>query len=109
MQRSTAVSFSLLLFSFCILGFLFPLLLEHLLVLAGEGGTKRKTAYGLVGVLLSYKTITITYYIMPDGSWLSGRPSFFLSEIMNAFYYQSFGSTPFFRALYNVICLLYAR
>lgn len=80
-----------------------------MLVLAGKGGTKRKTAYGLVGVLLLYKTITITYYIMPDGSWLSGRPSFFLFEIMNAFHYHSFGSISFSRALFNVICLLYVH
>lgn len=46
---------------------------------------------------------------MPDGSWLSGRPSFFLFEIMNAFHYHSFKSISFSRALFNVICLLYVH
>jgi hypothetical protein len=52
MQQSTAVSFSSL-FAFIFLlhwSFSVSLLLGHLLVLAGKGGTKRKTAYGLVGV-----------------------------------------------------------
>jgi hypothetical protein len=46
---------------------------------------------------------------MPDGSWLSGRPSFFLFEIINAFYYQSFDPHHFSRALLNMTCVLYVH